>query len=359
MKFIVSFAAILVALSGVHGAGCSGDATACDSITDESSCTNQKNCQWIQSVEDVCYGTALDCVSFNEDYTQCESQSGCTYLEDETTSGCFHGDTEVLTPSGSDFVPIKMKNLKVGDYVWTPRGEYEKVVAFGHHDPTEKTSFVKISMGASGSLELTPEHMLFVAGKGDAVRADSVQVGDELIQNKPNKANQLVKVTKVATVTRQGIYAPLTAKSGTIVANGVAASSYIGLQSHGEYANLDVPFTDMHIPLPFLSQQFGAHMALAPLRLYCSYTTCEVAEDHDIQPWVKFAMGVTAYAADANILTQVIMATFFTALFALLAFLESVVLPNLPRFVIFVGGGVAAYYVSKKFAFQEVKSKQV
>lgn len=354
MKLIVSFATILVALSGASAASCAGTAKDCGEFFSQGTCEGQGGCGWTTTnLVSSCTGTENACDRYFIEST-CEGQEGCRW-EGSSGGACFHGNTEVLTPSGN----IKMKNLQVGDSVWTPQGEFEKVVAFGHHDPTMKTSFVKLSFGASESLELTPEHMLFVAGKGDAVRADSVQVGDELIRSKPNEAKKLVKVAKVAMVKRQGIYAPLTAKSGTIVANGVAASSYVGLQTHGEYANLNVPFTDMHIPMPFLSQQFGAHMFLAPLRLYCSFTTCDVTEDHDIQPWVKFAMGVTTYAADASIFTQVIMLAVFGAFFAFFAFLEYVVFANLPGFVALVGGGIAAYKVSKKFAFKQIKSKQL
>ena len=71
---------------------------------------------------------------------------------------------------------------------------------------------------------MTGQHLVFVDGKTNPVRADSIQVGDRL---QAETSNAVVK--KIMLVTRNGIYNPLTS-SGTIQVNGIAASSYIAFQ---------------------------------------------------------------------------------------------------------------------------------
>ena len=52
-----------------------------------------------------------------------------------------------------------------------------------------------------------------------------VGVGDKLLMG----AGGVIKVTKIATVNRQGAFAPFT-ESGTIVVSDILASSYVSLQ---------------------------------------------------------------------------------------------------------------------------------
>merc|ERR1712176_74063 len=105
--------------------------------------------------------------------------------------------------------------MGVGDYVKIGNGEaYEQVYAFGHRVPERYTEFVQIHTTNTGSppLEMTGEHLVFVDGKTNPVRADSIKVGDILLKAAEDK-NAVVE--KIELVTRNGIYNPLTS-SGTI-----------------------------------------------------------------------------------------------------------------------------------------------
>ena len=74
-----------------------------------------------------------------------------------------------------------MEALQVGDYVKIGKGEvYEKVYAFGHHVPHKNTEFVQIHTNAGSPLEVTSEHLVFVNGKTNPVRAGSIKIGDLL-----------------------------------------------------------------------------------------------------------------------------------------------------------------------------------
>ena len=130
-----------------------------------------------------------------------------------------------------------MQNLQVGDFVKIGKGDiYEPVYAFGHHVPRRYAKFVQLHTSADKSpLELTGEHLVFVKGKNNPVRADSIKVGD-LLQAQDDNA----VVQKISIVEKIGIYNPLTS-SGTIQVNGITASTYISFQKqNNEYVELPV-----------------------------------------------------------------------------------------------------------------------
>ncbi|CAB9516716.1 Desert hedgehog protein [Seminavis robusta] len=112
-----------------------------------------------------------------------------------------------------------MQKLKVGDKVLTTtetdKAEYQPVYAFGHRSPTTLGRFLQITTDTD-SLEITGEHLLYVADKSYPVRADSIIVGDKL-QTADGTANQ---VKKIKTVMKEGLYAPLT-PGGKLVINGI------------------------------------------------------------------------------------------------------------------------------------------
>ena len=81
-----------------------------------------------------------------------------------------------------------MKDLKIGDYVLTDADHYEPVFTFGHVDRERPTDFVSIETVPRNAkrstdhrpLEMTGQHLVFLHGKANPVRADSVKVGDIL-----------------------------------------------------------------------------------------------------------------------------------------------------------------------------------
>merc|ERR1711897_101496 len=114
---------------------------------------------------------------------------------------CFSGDMEVVVQGKG---PVPMEALQVGDYVKIGNGEaYEQVYAFGHRVPERYTEFVQIHTNKGAPLEMTGEHLVFVDGKTNPVRADSIEVWDVL-----KAEDKHAVVEKIEFVTRNGIYNP-------------------------------------------------------------------------------------------------------------------------------------------------------
>lgn len=93
--------------------------------------------------------------------------------------------------------PVAMKDLQVGEKVLTASNDFEPVYAFGHRHLTHTAKFIQFN----GGLEITGAHLVFIEGKVNPVRADSVKVGDFL---------QGGEVKSIKTIQRSGLYTPLT-----------------------------------------------------------------------------------------------------------------------------------------------------
>ncbi|KAI2501319.1 desert hedgehog-like protein [Fragilaria crotonensis] len=134
-----------------------------------------------------------------------------------------------------------MKDLVVGDRVLTGSGTYEPVYSFGHRHDSIKSTYLQIETNQGRPLEISPNHMVFVS-KGHAVPAGILKEGDGLLLSD----GELTTIRSITTVDRRGVYAPFTL-SGSIVVNGIVASSYVSLQPSSEYLllgeNLRTPLT--------------------------------------------------------------------------------------------------------------------
>lgn len=145
-------------------------------------------------------------------------------------SGCFSGETQVHV-LGKGLVD--MQDLALGDSIMTTSG-YEPIYMFGHVDRDTSFLFLKLEFEGSSAVELTSDHLVFVKPGSKQVevhpaRASSVQVGDYVLIS-TGKQKQYEAVRAVSTVSRLGLYLPLT-KSGTIVVgDGIVASQYIAGQ---------------------------------------------------------------------------------------------------------------------------------
>jgi hypothetical protein len=116
---------------------------------------------------------------------------------------------------------LAMKDLQVGDQVMTKSGSFQPVYAMDHVDRNKPTNFIQIfTHGKMDPLEITSNHMLFVATAAKPVPASHVKVGDTVLG-----IHGPTKVTKLSHVQRNGFYNALTA-SGTIVVNDIVASTY-------------------------------------------------------------------------------------------------------------------------------------
>lgn len=138
-----------------------------------------------------------------------------------------------------------MAKLEIGDHVKTKSSQevYSQVFAFAHKDPVSLANYLQIHTNNNDSIiEISELHMVYVNGQLSA--AKSVVVGDRL--------GEAGTVTRVTTVNRHGLYAPLTL-SGDILVSGVHASNYVTL----------LPTVDITMQAHFYQA------SLFPLRTWC------------------------------------------------------------------------------------------
>jgi hypothetical protein len=156
------------------------------------------------------------------------------------------------------------------------KGSYSRVYAFGNRNGDRTATFTRIATPA-GSIDLTPDHMLYLVGKSKPVTASSVKVGDILqttTKDAMNKSQGAV-VQNVAheVIKSTGFITPITL-SGPIVVNGVVASTYAG--KHGSEWYLEGGAFSLHY-------HDVSHVAVAPLRFICtkiSTSFCSSAHHH-------------------------------------------------------------------------------
>ena len=192
-------------------------------------------------------------------------------LSDKIPSGvqCFSG-TSLVDVVGKGH--IQMKELRVGDNVYFGRDRkyYEPVYTFGHYNPDEVAEFLQIATTTAAhdkSLEISPNHMIFVNGGGHSP-ASAIRVGDYIL----NDSGDLVPVTAITVVKRKGVFAPFT-PSGTIVVNGIKASTYVTLFQHNN--KLTVLLGGVLHTTTGLTYQWLAHAFLLPYRIKCVRRKCE------------------------------------------------------------------------------------
>lgn len=203
---------------------------------------------------------------------------------------CFSEKATVQVQGVTD--PISMKDLAVGDYALTNDGTYQMVYAWGHFNPSKDTTFLQIYTASSSKpLEITGEHLIYLEGKNNPVRADSVKAGDVL----KSAGTARSEIKKVRQITRTGAYTPLTT-TGKIVVDKIHASSYISLQNKAsEFVQLKGVDT-------LLPQQDGIHLVLSPFRMLCmgvSSSLCQAADDEGIPHYVASGMCFLRWADTA------------------------------------------------------------
>lgn len=216
----------------------------------------------------------------------------------------------------------------MGDNVLTnsKTGAFQPVYAFGHSDPVGQIEFVRLSFGEDKkqqSIELTPDHMIYLHTKSTPVRADNVKVGDFLIQS-----GSPSQVTHISILSKKGMYAPLTAE-GTIVVNSVLASTYVALGKLSDTADIKIH----GVALPFLNQHSGIHLAIAPLRMACTLTgssldLCLGASDNldGINPYVAWGMDTIWWGEQQAAIVQVFLLYAAASIFLVVSLLEGALL---------------------------------
>jgi hypothetical protein len=335
----------------------------------------------------VCGGTSISCDSANI-YTpclECEDDS-CDSCQNWNDGSCPSGDglhgncdgifatpkpmtPEPTTPSPTTAPPtppcfssvdtvkvfgrgiVQMRNLQVGDHVLTSsRGRlpevFEPVYAFGHHDPHKPAKFIQIYRNSSTypPLEATAEHLVFLYGKSNPVPSGSIQVGDTVLLGHEGSA---ATVTQIHMVERLGIFSPLT-PSGTIVVNGVVASTYNSLQSYAEEEG--GYFATIY------SNQDLIHLVNAPFRLLCmgvSSTLCLMEDPEDGLPYyISVGNKLSRWAIQQSIVVQIAVITVVGLFSGFCAFVESVFGSKLGPLVSFLVGMAIIFMKRKKICMK-------
>jgi Hint module len=214
-----------------------------------------------------------------------------------------------------------MKDLQIGDKLLTGRDQSPiQVYAFAHKEPEATAEFLRIhtSIVREMPLVMTGEHLVYVQGKSNPVRADSVRVGD-ILQGEDDMDPP--RVLKIDRVIRKGLYAPLVAGTGVLLVDGIQVSSYIGLQgqSSSEYFELQQG-GQMHF-LQF-SHHDWSHLVLSPFRMVCtaglSSKLCHTYNDRGMPLYVAWSLHATKWVDSCNVIIQtlaVLVAVFFFGVF--------------------------------------------
>jgi len=242
------------------------------------------------------------------------------------SSACFSKWTtvEVLRDDGNGATVTTMQDLRVGDHVKTATGKYEAVYAFGHFHEKRSAEFLQIqtasvlydslsSPSTIGLIEITRDHLIFVNGKKRPVKAGSVTVGDVLLLHSTssnhtssgNSNHVPAVVTDISMVEREGIYAPLT-PDGTIVVNGIVASTYAAISSKSTSENVEIAGLSFFN----LNQADAIHVTLSPLRIICTTTSLfqavcnDLDEETNMQKYVAWGIGMVHWGEEQNIFVQ-------------------------------------------------------
>jgi hypothetical protein len=206
-----------------------------------------------------------------------------------------------------------MKALQIGDMVQTPHG-YEKVYTIDHRNENKPTDFVQIHTKLDGALELTSEHLIYLHGKHDPVEAGSVVVGD-LLLSVISSSLSAVQVTHVSTVTRNGLYNPITS-SGTIVVDGVVTSTYTAVDVTGGSHYLTINGYKM------LSMHDFMHLAMGPFKTLCmsasgfmSESICSIEKGEEHNAYNKIGLQLLSFGKNQSNVVQTCIVIVLIALF--------------------------------------------
>ncbi|CAB9499771.1 expressed unknown protein [Seminavis robusta] len=210
------------------------------------------------------------------------------------SNACFAGDsTSWVKGRGA----VAMEDLQVGDLVLDHTGTYQPIFTFGHYNPDQVSAFLQIHTNAKDDdnnykpIEISPEHLIFLADEETPVSAGSVQVGDAL----------------------RGM-------------NGLVQT-----MNHHQI-----------------------HMFLAPLRVFClgivSPTVCNVNNEEGVSLAVSIMTQTTQWAQSQSMLVQIPIAAAYGILLAVCFLLEVVFGPRLAPLgaMALCGGGLYLYSAAKR-----------
>lgn len=224
---------------------------------------------------------------------------------------CFSRSNTVLN---KDRGIIPISEVIVGDYILADGNKFEQVYSLAHYDPTKKAAFIQVTTAETNDapLELTPKHMVFT-GAGKAVMAKSLRAGDSVLL--PNGDSAEIQSIKV--VQSEGLFAPFTA-SGTLVVNGIVASSYIDV--------VDIPWA--------VSSQWLENVFQIPHRTICTFRLdwCkqETYTEEGVSRWVSAPLYFVQWVSRQHVVVRGVVyaiAIILVGFFGILAEIYGYVLP--------------------------------
>lgn len=208
-----------------------------------------------------------------------------------------------------------MKDLQVGDRVLTAGNTYQPIYSFGHYNPVRTAEFRQVHTKDS-VIEMTAEHLVFLKDQAHPVRADSVRVGDELLGHEGNTQT----ITDIRTIQRRGLYTPFT-PDGTIVVDGIVASSYVSLQAGNSFLEMK---GGLQLPL---SMHDYIHMGMSPMRMVCLGVYphyCHSLNEEGIPPYVALSIDVTNWVNEQHGLVQALLLAAFLLVYVPLVVIEAI-----------------------------------
>jgi hypothetical protein len=245
--------------------------------------------------------------------------------------------------------PVKMADLQQGDHVLTGGNTYQPVYAFGHYKADEPANFIQLTTASASTLEMTGQHLVYVADKVNPVRADSIKVGDVLRSASDADAT----VIKISNIQRKGVYAPLT-PSGSVVVDGVLASSYISLQSNAkEFVELQGGIT------PGMSQHDYVHLGLSPFRLVCmgiSSSLCSSYNEDGMPHYAAFGIKLNKWAHAQNVALQTLTLLAVILLSGVCMMLENTFSATYAPLVVFAAGFIFALLKASCVSVRKAKT---
>eukprot|EP00545_Synedropsis_sp_CCMP1620_P006975 CAMPEP_0119003292 /NCGR_PEP_ID=MMETSP1176-20130426/477_1 /TAXON_ID=265551 /ORGANISM="Synedropsis recta cf, Strain CCMP1620" /LENGTH=688 /DNA_ID=CAMNT_0006954881 /DNA_START=32 /DNA_END=2098 /DNA_ORIENTATION=- len=185
---------------------------------------------------------------------------------------CFPGDAHFQVEGRGQ---VLTKNLSLGDKVLVGGAKYEPIYSFGHRAEDSQVEYLKLVTAGRSGVELSRAHMVYVQG-GRAVPASTIKIGDQV----ELADGEYATVKEIQVTQKQGAYAPFTA-SGSVVVNGVKASSFVAFQESEA-----LTIGDIDTGLTF---QFLAHTFEMPHRVWCQYFSSCLEEQYSaegISTWV-------------------------------------------------------------------------
>lgn len=212
---------------------------------------------------------------------------------------------------------------------------YERVYAFGHYKEKAKPiEFLRIHTfpfdRRKRPLEITGQHMVYLHNKQNPVRADSLKVGDILRGDHYTG----LTVTMLSKVERREQYAPLT-PHGTILVDGIMASSYISLQQDAR-EHIELGESGFTVAI---SQRVMVHMFLSPLRMYCLGWTkepCESYNEEGLPPFVAFGLNLADWGNRQNVFVQLVGLFVFFLILLPIYLIEDLAGPELGPVMLFI-----------------------